>query len=116
MHLVIRGFRRLTQWAQIVFGLALLVAIVGLLGSMFVGVGIGLVSGLTNHDDERTCEPGYGRCLAPDVSDYDCAGGTGDGPRYVEGPIEVTGRDRFALDRDGDGVACEGPRASDSGF
>src|SRR5688572_16593713 len=29
----------------------------------------------------RSCDPNYaGACLRPDVSDYDCAGGSGDGP------------------------------------
>jgi hypothetical protein len=53
------------------------------------------------------CEPGYSQCLDPNASDYDCEGGSGDGPKYVAGPIEVTGDDRFDLDRDGDGVGCE---------
>jgi hypothetical protein len=55
-----------------------------------------------------TCDPSYkGACLKPDVSDYDCAGGSGDGPYYVQGPITVVGDDHYDLDRDGDGVACE---------
>jgi resuscitation-promoting factor RpfB len=45
--------------------------------------------------------------LDPNASDYDCAGGVGDGPKYVQGPIRVIGTDRFQLDSDGDGVACE---------
>lgn len=54
------------------------------------------------------CDPSYkGACLDPTASDYDCAGGSGDGPKYVQGPIEVVGDDHFGLDRDGDGVACE---------
>ena len=36
-----------------------------------------------------------------------CAGGSGNGPKYVAGPIYVVGYDEFDLDRDGDGVACE---------
>ena len=55
---------------------------------------------------KRKCDPNYrGACLRPNVSDYDCAGG--DGPYYVQGPISVVGDDHYALDRDGDGVACE---------
>jgi hypothetical protein len=53
------------------------------------------------------CTPGYKPCLAP-ASDYDCAGGGGDGPRYVQGPVYVTGSDPYNLDSDGDGRACEG--------
>lgn len=54
------------------------------------------------------CDPNYkGACLKPNVSDYDCAGGSGDGPYYVQGPITVVGDDHYGLDRDGDGIACE---------
>jgi endonuclease YncB( thermonuclease family) len=49
---------------------------------------------------------GYDPCLPPG-SDVDCAGGSGNGPRYVEGPVTVTGSDPYDLDRDGDGTACE---------
>src|SRR3954468_8603413 len=53
------------------------------------------------------CDPNYaGACLRPDVSDYDCAGGSGDGPYYT-GRVVVVGDDHYGLDRDGDGVACE---------
>lgn len=40
-------------------------------------------------------------------SDVDCAGGSGNGPYYVQGPVYVIGTDRYGLDRDGDGVGCE---------
>jgi hypothetical protein len=52
------------------------------------------------------CTPGYSPCIPPG-SDVDCAGGSGNGPRYVDGPIYVTGSDPYDLDRVGDGVACE---------
>jgi hypothetical protein len=52
------------------------------------------------------CTPGYTPCL-PAASDYDCAGGSGNGPKYVRRPIRVTGSDPYDLDRDGDGRACE---------
>jgi hypothetical protein len=52
------------------------------------------------------CTSGYSPCLSP-ATDYDCAGGTGDGPKYAQGPIQVTGSDPYDLDSDGDGVACE---------
>jgi hypothetical protein len=42
-------------------------------------------------------------CLDPDAVDYDCAGGSGDGPEYVEGQIRVRAPDPCDLDRDGDG-------------
>jgi hypothetical protein len=56
----------------------------------------------------RDCDPSYPDvCLDPEVSDYDCAGGSGNGPEYVEGPIRVRPPDPFDLDRDGDGWGCE---------
>lgn len=39
--------------------------------------------------------------------DYDCAGGSGNGPNYVQGPVVVVGYDEFGLDRDNDGIGCE---------
>lgn len=57
-----------------------------------------------------TCHSSYaGTCIPPDVEDADCAGGSGNGPFYVrERNIRVTGPDVFDLDRDGDGIGCEG--------
>ncbi|HSW98247.1 MAG TPA: G5 domain-containing protein [Candidatus Saccharimonadales bacterium] len=56
------------------------------------------------------CDPNYdanrGTCV-PIASDVDCAGGSGNGPAYVQGPVYVIGRDIYGLDRDGDGVGCE---------
>ena len=45
--------------------------------------------------------------MTPDSSDYDCEGGSGNGPDYT-GPVRVVGDDPHGLDRDGDGSACEG--------
>jgi beta-lactam-binding protein with PASTA domain len=54
------------------------------------------------------CDPSYPDvCLDPAVEDYDCAGGSGNGPEYVEGPIRVLPPDPFDLDREGDGWGCE---------
>ncbi len=50
------------------------------------------------------CTPGYTPCLPP-ASDYDCAGGSGDGPKYT-GLVHVTGSDPYDLDADGDGLGC----------
>ncbi len=55
---------------------------------------------------QTNCTPGYSPCIAQG-SDVDCAGGSGNGPRYVSGPVYVTGSDPYDLDRDGDGVGCE---------
>jgi hypothetical protein len=54
----------------------------------------------------QNCTPGYDPCIPPS-SDVDCAGGSGNGPAYVEGPVYVTGSDPYGLDADGDGVGCE---------
>jgi hypothetical protein len=52
------------------------------------------------------CDPHYTGCVPID-SDVDCAGGTGNGPSYAHGPVNVIGSDIYDLDRDGDGVACQ---------
>jgi hypothetical protein len=52
------------------------------------------------------CDPNYSGCLDPTAYDYDCLGGSGDGPEYT-GLVRVLGDDRFDLDRDGDGIACD---------
>lgn len=49
---------------------------------------------------------GYDPCITPG-DDVDCASGSGNGPRYVDGSVYVTGGDPYDLDRDRDGVACE---------
>jgi resuscitation-promoting factor RpfB len=58
-----------------------------------------------NTGGSRNCTPGYSPCLPP-ASDYDCRGGSGNGPKRT-GPVRVTGSDPYDLDRDGDGKACE---------
>ncbi|HZD73975.1 MAG TPA: hypothetical protein VE776_08860 [Actinomycetota bacterium] len=56
----------------------------------------------------RNCDPAYpDACLHDGIGDYDCAGGSGNGPNYVEGPITVRAPDPFGLDSDHDGVGCE---------
>ncbi len=53
------------------------------------------------------CHPSYqGACLDPNASDYDCAGGSGNGPEYT-GYVTVVGDDEYGLDGDGDGAGCE---------
>ena len=54
-----------------------------------------------------TGHPSYGgACLIANSSDYDCAGGSGNGPDYT-GTVWVVGPDDYYLDADGDGYACE---------
>jgi endonuclease YncB( thermonuclease family) len=53
------------------------------------------------------CHPSYeGACLDPSASDYDCEGGSGNGPFYT-GYVTVVGPDDYGLDADGDGQGCE---------
>ena len=59
-----------------------------------------------------SCHPSYvGVCIPIGSADYDCAGGSGNGPNYVQGPFgvrwDVADPDPYGLDRDGDGVGCE---------
>ncbi|MFC5288888.1 hypothetical protein ACFPM7_17690 [Actinokineospora guangxiensis] len=56
---------------------------------------------------EQDCNPNYTPCVPNDPVDVDCAGGSGNGPSYVEGPVEVIGQDVYDLDRDNDGEGCE---------
>jgi hypothetical protein len=65
-----------------------------------------VISDVERPPDTSNCTPGYSPCLPP-ASDYDCAGGTGNGPKYVYGTVRVTGADPYDLDRDGDGVGCD---------
>ncbi|MGW4500318.1 G5 domain-containing protein [Micromonospora sp. NPDC004336] len=57
--------------------------------------------------ETRRCDPNYSGACVPIASDVDCAGGSGNGPAYVEGPVRVVGRDIYDLDRDGDGIGCD---------
>jgi len=52
------------------------------------------------------CDPNYSGCV-PIASDVDCAGGSGNGPAYVAGPVQILGQDIYGLDRDNDGIGCE---------
>ncbi len=73
------------------------------------GTAVGLVvakAPATSTGSSGNCTAGYSPCLPP-ASDYDCAGGSGDGPKYVYGTVQVTGSDPYGLDSDNDGVGCE---------
>jgi hypothetical protein len=53
------------------------------------------------------CHPSYKlKCLKPNAYDYDCVGGSGNGPLYT-GLVRVVGPDVFRLDADHDGWGCE---------
>ncbi|OGD83156.1 hypothetical protein A2165_01285 [Candidatus Curtissbacteria bacterium RBG_13_40_7] len=54
------------------------------------------------------CDPSYPDvCIPIGAADYDCAGGSGNGPNYIAGPLRVLPPDLHDLDRDGDGIGCE---------
>jgi hypothetical protein len=53
------------------------------------------------------CDPNYGGVCVPIATDVDCAGGSGNGPAYVQGPVRVIGTDIYDLDGDHDGIGCE---------
>jgi hypothetical protein len=58
-------------------------------------------------EESSECDPNYsGACLDPYASDYDCEGGSGNGPEYT-GTVTVVGEDHYGLDSDSDGVGCE---------
>jgi membrane protein involved in colicin uptake len=58
-------------------------------------------------EESSECDPNYaGACLEPSASDYDCEGGSGDGPYYT-GTVSVVGEDRHGLDANSNGVGCE---------
>jgi hypothetical protein len=54
-----------------------------------------------------SCDSNYSGACVPIDSDVDCAGGSGNGPSYVSGPVTVVGSDIYDLDRDGNGTGCE---------
>ena len=55
----------------------------------------------------QACDPNYRGACVPIASDVDCAGGSGNGPAYVQGPVRVIGVDIYHLDSDGDRIGCE---------
>jgi hypothetical protein len=69
--------------------------------------GAGQVLFATQSQAQDGCDPNYEGACVPIASDVDCAGGSGNGPEYVRGPVYVVGTDIYELDRDGDGIACE---------
>ncbi len=57
-----------------------------------------------------SCTPGYSPCLVyHGGEDYDCSGGSGNGPYYTAPGVTytVSGSDPYGLDGDGDGYGCQ---------
>ena len=66
-----------------------------------------MAAGGTPATAAKKCHKSYrGACLRSNAGDYDCRGGSGDGPYYT-GRVRVVGSDVFDLDRDGDGIGCD---------
>jgi hypothetical protein len=75
--------------------------------SLVCGVAAVDASAAADKQKPRKCHPSYkGKCLDPNASDYDCIGGSGNGPKYT-GLVRVVGPDVFRLDADHDGWGCE---------
>jgi hypothetical protein len=65
------------------------------------------VENVAREEEESECNPNYaGACLLASASDYDCEGGSGNGPYYT-GEVTVVGVDEYGLDADSDGIGCE---------
>ncbi len=56
---------------------------------------------------KSNCNENYAQACVPIAYDVDCAGGGGDGPKYLSGVAKVVGDDVYDLDRDHDGWACD---------
>jgi hypothetical protein len=97
LALSVGGWFRATGWMVVrTLSIVIAVTIVGLAVS---GCGASVSGG--------DCNPNYSGCLDRNAYDYDCAGGSGDGPNYVDGPVTVLGEDEYGLDGDGDGIGCD---------
>jgi hypothetical protein len=57
--------------------------------------------------ESSNCDPNYSGACVPIAGHVDCAGGSGNGPAYVQGPVRVVGTDIYDLGRDGDGLGCD---------
>jgi hypothetical protein len=70
----------------------------------FIALAVATSSGKAKAQE---CDPNHAGAGVPIYSDVNCAGGSGNGPFYVKGPVYVVGTGVYRLDRDADGIACE---------
>jgi hypothetical protein len=83
------------------------VRLVALLACLCLICGAAVAESSASGLAKKKCHPSYkGACLDPNAYDYDCIGGSGDGPKYT-GLVRVVGPDVFRLDADHDGWGCE---------
>jgi len=91
----------------------LLFATVWKLTLLTIGFALGLAfapaanAAPVSQEQGSNCDSNYSGPCVPIASDVDCAGGSGNGPAYVSGPVTVVGNDIYGLDRDGNGTGCE---------
>jgi serine/threonine-protein kinase len=79
----------------------------GVAGAAFVLAPIAVAYGVASLNDRPACHPSYeGACLKVGSGDYDCKPGDGNGPNYVDRPVNVVGPDEYGLDKDRDGTGC----------
>lgn len=83
-------------------------ATMGKLALLTIVFAIGLApTPIATAEPSSACDSNYSGPCVPIDTDVDCAGGSGNGPSYVAGPVYVAGDDIYDLDRDGDGVGCQ---------
>jgi resuscitation-promoting factor RpfB len=75
--------------------------------SACIGMALQARPPLAQAADAGQCDPNYSGQCVPIASDVDCAGGKGNEPAFVTGPVYVVGSDIYGLGRDKDGVGCE---------
>ncbi len=75
--------------------------------TQITAIGTKVIATPTQKPAMPQCDPNYSGACVPIASDVDCAGGSGNGPAYIRGPVRVIGTDVYDLDRDGDGIGCD---------
>src|SRR4051794_36125066 len=91
------GRRRVRGWRVVVIALALVLC----------GIALAVQASAAFGASTARCHPSYkGACLDPRAYDYDCRGGSGNGPKYT-GRVRVVGPDVFRLDANHNGWGCE---------
>src|SRR6476620_2767271 len=58
---------------------------------------LGLYAAPIPQEQPSSCDSNYSGACVPVASDVDCAGGSGNGPAYVSGPVTVVGNDIYGL-------------------
>jgi hypothetical protein len=81
-------------------------AAAGVIAAALLGA-VGLAAPASAQQDvPPECHASYIPCVPLD-EDVDCLSGEGDGPVFIDYPVQVIGEDEYDLDRDGNGIGCE---------